>query len=186
MSQQGKQTGQTARLERFRANRDKFFREHENSPLLPEQREAFDKLQYYPEDPALRFEVELDTTSADGIPVEVDTTTGEKKLFTPAGTIEVTINGQPVSLLVYREPGRGRYFLPFRDATAGSETYGAGRYIDPQETPKGTLIVDFNYAYSPYCAYNDQWTCPIPPMQNRLPFPIYAGERAFKKAEHTI
>lgn len=169
------------RLERFRANRDEFFRTHEHSPLLPEQRERFTGLRYYPEDPGLRFEVTVESGAVSHDPVEIETTTSERKTFIPAGTIQLTIEDEPITLVVYREPGRGRYFLPFRDATAGEETYGAGRYLDPQETPRGTIIVDFNYAYNPYCAYNDRWSCLIPPFSNRFTLPIRAGEQAFDK-----
>lgn len=166
-----------SRLEQFRARKDKFFRTHANSPLLPEQQAAFNALHYYPEDPELRFEVTLEAGDVSHDPVEVETSTGEPKVFIPAGHVHLTIADQPVRLLVYKEPGRGRYFLPFRDATSGLETYGAGRYLDPQETPNGTLIVDFNYAYNPYCAYGDRFSCPLPPFENWVKVPINAGER---------
>ncbi len=109
----------------------------------------------------------------------LDTSTGERQKFIPEGKIHVEIEGERVSLTLYRESGRGRYFLPFQDATSGKETYGGGRYLDPQESPDGILTVDFNYAYNPYCAYNADWTCPIPPSENRLDVPVRAGEKAF-------
>ncbi len=87
------------------------------------------------------------------------------------------IEGQRVSLTLYRESGRGRFFLPFRDATSGDETYSGGRYLDPQETPDGLVTVDFNYAYNPYCAYNDEWTCPIPPPENVLSVAVAPGKK---------
>ncbi|HLE52058.1 MAG TPA: DUF1684 domain-containing protein, partial [Anaerolineales bacterium] len=82
-----------------------------------------------------------------------------------------------VELTVYRDPHG--YFLPFADALAGSETYGAGRYLEPEPAGKGKLLVDFNYAYNPYCAYNDQYSCPLTPWENRLKVPIRAGEKVF-------
>ena len=175
-------TKSLTRLERFRANRNTYFRDHANSPLLPEQKACFAALDYYPEDPALRFEVKLEEATLDLAPIEVGTGTAEAKSYSPAGWVEVTINGEPVRFVVYRELGRGRYFLPFRDATAGRETHGAGRYVDPQETPNGTLVVDFNYAYNPYCAYGDHFACVIPPFENRTTVPIRAGERAFVRS----
>jgi uncharacterized protein len=168
------------RLERYRQNRDRFFKEHEHSPLTPEQRERFTELSFFPENEDLRFEVELDTADLSGEPVSLATNTGLPKDFIPAGRAHIEVDGHPVSLTVFREPGRGRYFLPFRDATAGEETYGVGRYVDPQATPDGRVILDFNYAYNPYCAYNDRWTCPIPPLENVVPVAIRAGERAFR------
>ncbi len=167
------------RLERFRAHRDEFFKSDSRSPLLPEQQAIFAGLSYYPEDPALRFEASINSEEVSQTPVEVDTSTTERKTFIPAGKVEIEVEGQTFQLLVFREPGRGRYFLPFRDATSGKETYGAGRYMDPQITPKDTLIVDFNYAYSPYCAYGPRWSCPLPPFENWLPVPIRAGEKSF-------
>jgi uncharacterized protein (DUF1684 family) len=175
-------TQATSRLERFRANRNSYFREHQNSPLIPEQKESFTALDYYPEDPALRFEVTLEEATLDLAPIEVGTGTDEAKTYTPAGWVEIPIEGGAVRFVVFREQGRGRYFLPFRDGTAGRETYGAGRYVDPQETPRGTLIIDFNYAYNPYCAYGDHFVCVIPPFQNRTTALIRAGERAFDRS----
>ena len=72
---------------------------------------------------------------------------------------------------------------PFRDATCGNEVYGAGRTVDPQERPDGRLTLDFNYAYGPYCQYNDNWVCTIPPMENWLPVPIRAGEKLYPGKE---
>ena len=168
-----------SRLERFRANKDKFFAEHENSPLTPEQRERFSNLEYFPENESLRFEAELDTDGVSTEAVTLGTTTGEPKEFVPAGRAHFEIEGEPVSFMVYKEPGRGRYFLPFRDGTAGEETYPVGRYLDPQSKPDGKLVIDFNMAYNPYCAYNDNFTCPIPPFENVTKVPIRAGEKNY-------
>ena len=74
----------------------------------------------------------------------------------------------------------GSFFLPFVDATSGKETYGAGRYLDIELTHDGEIVVDFNYAYNPYCAYNEQWSCPLTPFENRVQVPIRAGEKNFK------
>ena len=85
----------------------------------------------------------------------------------------------PVELTVFRDSDRGSLFIPFRDASAGGETYEVGRYLEPQARPDGTLEVDFNYAYNPFCAYGEGWSCPIPPEENRLAVTIAAGEKAF-------
>ncbi len=74
----------------------------------------------------------------------------------------------------------GGYFLPFADSTSGEETYGAGRYLEIETLPDGTSLVDFNYAYNPYCAYNEKWSCPLTPSENRLKVPIESGEKNFK------
>ncbi len=70
-------------------------------------------------------------------------------------------------------------FLPFVDSQAGKGTYGAGRYLDPEQLPNGKFLIDFNLAYNPYCAYNENWNCPIPPTENKLDVPIRAGEKIF-------
>jgi hypothetical protein len=91
----------------------------------------------------------------------------------------VWVNGS-ATLQVYQDPEGGDFFLPFVDATAPEETYGAGRYLDVEAPRDGKFLIDFNYAYNPYCAYNDKWSCPIPPKENRLKVQIEAGEKNFK------
>jgi uncharacterized protein (DUF1684 family) len=76
---------------------------------------------------------------------------------------------------LYKDPHG--YFLPFADSMAGKETYGAGRYLEPLALMGGKVLVDFNYAYNPYCAYNDLYSCPLTPWENRLKVPIRAGEK---------
>ena len=71
--------------------------------------------------------------------------------------------------------------MPFVDALAGRETYGAGRYVEPERLDDGKLLVDFNQAYNPYCAYNANWSCPLPPRENRLQVPIRAGEKIYSQ-----
>src|SRR5262249_20654720 len=86
--------------------------------------------------------------------------------------------GRTKATLQVYQPVRGtEFFIPFMDATAPAETYGAGRYLDPEAMQDGKLLVDFNLAYNPYCAYNELWSCPIPPRENRLKVPIQAGEK---------
>ncbi len=86
------------------------------------------------------------------------------------------VDGEPVSLALY-DTGHPGYFLPFRDRTSGSETYGAGRYLDIEPSDDGTATIDFNEAYNPFCAYNDAYACPLPPPENWLQVRIEAGER---------
>jgi uncharacterized protein (DUF1684 family) len=172
------------RLGRFRRNKDDFFKVDGHSPLREDQKRRFTNLNYYPLNEELTFKLHLDQDAISHDPIMLDTTTGTQQEFVPAGKINIEIEGKPVSLTLYRESGRGRYFLPFRDATSGDETYKGGRYLDPQESPDGVLTVDFNYAYNPYCAYNADWTCPIPPAENSVDVPIRAGERDFKLDDH--
>lgn len=160
-------------------------RSHENSPLTENQKANFVPLEYFEENPDLTFVLDVDT-DVPSTPVELPTTTGETREYIPYGRVEITVNGTVEKLTVYREPGRGRLIIPFRDATSGKETYGAGRTVDPQERPDGKLTVDFNYAYGPYCQYNDNWVCTIPPMENWLSVPIEAGEKSYPNKESEL
>ncbi len=107
------------------------------------------------------------------------TSTGGMAVYTRWAKVRFEMDGAPAELTVYRDVGSGDLFLPFQDANAGGETYGAGRYIEVHQFEDGRLLVDFNYAYNPYCAYNEQWSCPIPPPENRLRVAIRAGEMTY-------
>jgi len=169
-----------SRLAGYRERRDHFFAHDPGSPLTPEQAEGFMRLNYYPENPDLVLEIELDMTGDDiGEPIDLATADGHTKPFVRSGRVHFESEGQPVTLTVFKDVDRGRFFLPFRDGGAGSETYAVGRYLDPQARPDGTLVVNFNFAYNPYCAYGEGWSCPIPPAENVVKVPIRAGERAF-------
>lgn len=110
----------------------------------------------------------------------MQTSTGDVASFRRWGTVEFDVDGETARLTVYKDADGDEFFLPFADATSGSDTYGAGRYLDVQELEDGKLLVDFNYAYSPYCAYNERWSCPLTPSENRMRVPIRAGEKSFK------
>jgi uncharacterized protein (DUF1684 family) len=167
----------TSRLAGYRDRRDSFFREHENSPLTDEQKASFEGLRYYPENPDLSLTLAVDDSGPGvGETIQVGTLDGNAKEYVRAGRIHFEADGQPVTLSVFKDKERGRYFMPFRDGTAGKECYAVGRYLDPKARPDGTLVVDFNLAYNPYCAYNTGWTCPIPPFENITKVPIRAGE----------
>jgi uncharacterized protein (DUF1684 family) len=163
-------------LEMVRAEKDRFFALHPQSPLTPEQKQDFDGLAYFPENPALRLEVALEEF-AEKDEIEMQTTGGEVQSYTRFGRIRFSVDGQEAELTIYAAPYG--YFLPFVDALAGMETYGAGRYLEPEALSGGKFLVDFNLAYNPYCAYNEQWTCPITPRENRLKVPVRAGEKIF-------
>lgn len=179
-------TTRPTRLQGYRQRRDEVMRTNEHSPLTESQRENFVPLDYFDENPELVFVVDVDK-AVPAEPVELPTTTGTTKEHVPFGRVTFDVDGQSATLMVYREPERGRLIVPFRDGTCGNEVYGAGRTVDPQERPDGTLSLDFNYAYGPYCQYNDNWVCTIPPMENWLRVPIRAGEKLYpgkESAEH--
>ena len=165
-------------LARFRSGRDRLFREHPDSPLPPDTRATYPGVPYWPRDPALRFE-----SAVEPLPPVAGTATsltGEAFPLLRIGRVRLPVGDLEVYWIdVYG----GGVFVPFRDATSGAETYGAGRYL--LDTAKGAdlggsddrLVLDFNYAYHPSCAYDPRWSCPLAPLANRLAVPIRAGER---------
>jgi uncharacterized protein (DUF1684 family) len=160
----------------FRAEKDEFFRRHPQSPLTPEQRRGFLGLNYFPENESLRLEVQVEPLH-DEKSMEMQTSTGGVQEYMRYGRFKFQVDGQDAELTIYRnEHG---YFLPFVDSLAGKETYPAGRYMEPEALPGNRFFVDFNLAYNPYCAYNEMWSCPITPPENRLKVPIHAGEKIF-------
>ncbi|NJN18743.1 MAG: DUF1684 domain-containing protein [Oscillochloris sp.] len=178
-------TDPVAAWRRFRADRDALFRDHPQSALDPTQRRNFTTLSYYEYQPALRVYASLEPAVA-AEPRVVELPDDGPIRLRRVGYVRPLIAGQAVSLAVYWVEGYGGgLFLPFRDATAGATTYGGGRYL--LDTIKGAdlgvytnqLILDFNFAYNPSCAYNPRWHCPLAPVENRLDLAIEAGELAF-------
>ena len=165
-------------LATFRHEKDRFMKSHPQSPLTAQQKRDFSGLKYYPENPALRFEVAV-TPDPEKPSVVMATSTGDEQHYVREGFFRFTVDGREQTLYVYRAEGGGDYFLPFVDQTSGNETYGAGRYLEVEPLPDGKLEIDFNLAYNPYCAYNENWSCPIPPRENRITARIEAGEKAF-------
>jgi len=165
-------------LEEFRRAKDRFFGQPKGSPLTTEQHQSFTGLVYFSDNPALVIEAALEASPDRGT-VMIDATGGDARPYRRAGIVRFTVDGQPVQLTLFESEGDERIFLPFRDATSGKETYGAGRYLEVGRPRNGRVILDFNYAYNPYCAYNAQWSCPLPPRENWLAVPIRAGEKAF-------
>jgi uncharacterized protein (DUF1684 family) len=174
-------------LEAFRKQKDKFLLEHEQSPLLAEDKEHFTGARYFPIDPTYRVIATLVGEARPGI-FRVQTTTGDFKEYTRVGRLQFEIDGQSLSLVAFMPPADeplhgNRLFVPFRDKTSGKDTYGAGRYLDLNKRPGDTYVVDFNRAYNPYCAYSPYYSCPLPPGENNLPIEIRAGEMAFHSDE---
>jgi uncharacterized protein (DUF1684 family) len=169
-----------SQLTAFRAAKDRFFKEHPQSPLTDEQRDSFTGLRYFPEQPALRLALPVEPFAEDAA-IELQTSTGDTRAYRRLGTLRFTVEGQEASLMLFADEAGG-LFLPFADALAGQETYGAGRYLEPEPLGDGRVLLDFNLAYNPYCAYNEEWSCPLTPPENRLKVAIRAGERLFHEA----
>ncbi|GAC1391595.1 MAG: DUF1684 domain-containing protein [Ktedonobacteraceae bacterium] len=178
-------------LLRFRQERDTLFATHTQSALDEEQKRIFEGLHYFPFNPAMRFTVTVDM-DIEPHKQEVVMNATESMSMTTVGRVQFTIAQQLVTLSLYwLDIYGGGLFLPFRDTTCPKESYGGGRYLF--DTIKGSnflsttnqqgqtlLTLDFNYAYNPSCAYNDAWTCPLAPVENRLHIAIPAGEKKYK------
>ena len=171
----------------WRAARDRLFKEHPQSPIPAEERAAFRGLRWFPPDPAYRVPARLEP--GDGELLEIDTG-GEDGVirYRRAGSLRFRLHGLECALTVLAIVGYGGgLFLPFRDATSGSETYGGGRYLfdTVKNTDAGCLevtpgssdvTIDFNWAYHPSCHYSPRWACPLAPRENWLEVPVRAGE----------
>lgn len=165
-------------LERFRKEKDRFFLTDKHSPLTAVQKRSFTGLGCFPKNLELQFHAEAEEL-AEKKSVTMQTTSGQVQQNSRWGRFRFAVNGQAAELTIYESDGG--FFLPFVDSLAGKETYGAGRYLEPHRHDDGTFHIDFNYAYNPYGAYNDLWSCPIPPAENRLDVPIRAGEKLFER-----
>lgn len=182
----------------WRAARQELFRGHPQSPVPPAGRTGFDA-NHWPYDARLRFEAIVDPVAAaaagssvtamapfGGLSLVLPVSTGGQEAFTRIGRVMIPFPGGGRELGVYWMAGyAGGIFLPFRDATNGAETYGAGRYLldtaksadlGPGSLPD-SLILDFNFAFHPSCAFDPRWSCPLAPPENRLDVRVEAGER---------
>jgi uncharacterized protein len=169
-------------IEQYRAEKDQFFRDSPGSPIPAEERETFGGLPYYPVDVDLVFEGLTPQPYAGDEPTTFQIPTSDNRLRPArrAGVFTFELGGAELRLTAYELEGAhsdGRMFLPFLDATSGSETYGAGRYLDLEPDEDGTYAIDFNLAYHPSCVYAPIFSCPLTPAENRLAVPIRAGER---------
>ena len=168
-------------IERFRADKDRYFKTSNASPLPAGEREAFAGLPYYPVDAALRFEDRTLEPYAGDEPTSFQIPTSDNQLRPAkrAGILTFELEGERRQLTAYQIAGgeSDSLFVPFVDATSGTETYGAGRYLDLFPEDDGTYSLDFNLAYHPSCVYDPIYSCPLTPAENRLPVRIEAGER---------
>jgi uncharacterized protein (DUF1684 family) len=165
----------TQGLKELRSQKNHFYQNHPHSPLTPGQREHFTGLSYYDPNPDLVLEVGIDLFEEQE-QILMQTNRDELKPFFRYGTFSVVVGADTATLTIYKSPD-GHYFLPFVDANAGTATYPAGRYLDLEPIDDDLFIVDFNLAYNPYCAYNENWVCPITPAENRIAVSILAGEK---------
>lgn len=165
----------------YRADKDDYFREAADSPIPAAERAAFLGLPYFPVDEALRFDGLTLEPYAGSEPAtfQIPTSDGKLRDAVRAGVFRFAIEGTTHILTGYTfaKGHSDSVFVPFLDATSGTESYGAGRYLDLYPEDDGTYALDFNLTYHPSCVYDPKYSCPLTPAENRLPIRIEAGER---------
>ena len=173
-------------IEKIEAERErqfKFIRYNFESPLTDEQKASFKELNFYPIDPTYRVKARMVSIEEKKVR-EVPLTDGTKEKYIEHSWAEFELNGKPEKLLLLQamnEPDKRNFFLAFADSTSAGETYGGGRYINARQDGKNSITIDFNMAYNPYCAYNPDYGCPLPPKENLLEIPIPVGEKNYSK-----
>lgn len=163
------------------------FKDVTQSPLKDKDRKDFTGLDFFKMDSTFIVIANF-TRTPDETPFKMKTTTSRLPEYVKYGELSFTLMGKEQKLDIYqnleliKEDGYEDYlFLPFLDETNGLETYGGGRYIDSRIPLDSTMVINFNEAYNPYCAYNDKYSCPVVPRQNYLRVRVEAGVKAFKK-----
>jgi len=177
-------------VEKYRTGRNIKMLYTEATPLTTEQLAEFKGLKYFEPDVHFRIDAKLIKDKKLEV-VLMKTSTDREPAYVRYGIVKFAMGTEEYKLAVFQNKkmldqsqDTNMLFIPFRDLTNGSETYGGGRYIDCEIPPSGDMIfVDFNYAYNPYCAYNHKFSCVIPPEENRLPVRIEAGEKVFENEE---
>jgi uncharacterized protein (DUF1684 family) len=163
----------------WHAEKDRFLRESDESPVPAERRASFPALTYFAVNEEYRVPAALKVIQSDQA-LQMSTSSGQPRKMRRVGTLEFTLKGQPLTLTAFVDAAENdmrRLFVPFADLTNGTETYQGGRFLDLERSATGIYDLDFNRAYHPFCLYNPGWECPIPPRENRLALPVRAGER---------
>ncbi|NOX25814.1 MAG: DUF1684 domain-containing protein [Deltaproteobacteria bacterium] len=168
-----------------RLAKDQFLRSSPSSPLLLIQRLNFKGLKYFAPDISYRTKAKF-TPLASSKSFKIMTSSGRKRLYIVKGRLDFTRNGKKLTLTAYEEKDLTAshpddIFVPFTDLTSGRQSYGAGRYLEFNSPGRNIreVILDFNLAFNPYCAYNHNYSCPIPPPGNHLDIAVKAGEKKF-------
>jgi uncharacterized protein (DUF1684 family) len=175
--------GYVSEIEKKREDKEHFMRNSSESPFA-DSLTAFKGLKYFPVDKNYRVNALIVPIQEKKV-ILLPTSDDKASPYLPYAYAEFEIDGVQCKLLILEvmEMGinRGTLFLAFGDETSARETYGAGRYLDIKKVPgSDAMTLDFNLAYNPYCAYNDNFSCPLPPQENLLKVPVRAGEKVYK------
>jgi uncharacterized protein (DUF1684 family) len=177
-------TLQEKRVLEWRKDRDGFFKSHQRSPLTPSEKRNFKGLRYYPFDPRYSF-----CGSIERFILHINnpkyyatflTNKGINKRYIRYGKFDFNLDGKEYTIEVYKSILSDMLFIPFKDRTNGRETYDGGRYIDAEILPGYKMVLDFNMAYYPSCAFNEKFICVLPPKENMLNIEVRAGEKNFR------
>ncbi len=185
-TQEKKQT-HTDEIEKFQYELNVHYADKKSSPLKGDDFKNFKELPFFPINESYKVLANFERTPNEPI-FEMPTSGPKKPLYTQYGIAKFTLNGKELSLRIYQnqklmlDPEYATHlFIPFNDKTNGETTYDSGRFLD-LEIPEGdTIVIDFNKAYNPYCAYSDGYSCPIPPKENDLDTEINAGVKYSQK-----
>ena len=172
------------RVLEWRKERDTFFKTHERSPLSPIEKRNFKGLKYYPFDPKYVFSGQIERTilhiNNTKYYATFLTNKGTNKRYIRYGKFCFRLDGKEYTIEIYKSILSDNLFIPFKDKTNGRESYEGGRYVDAEILPGYKMVLDFNIAYQPSCAYNNNFICVLPPKENTLDVEIRAGEKKFK------
>jgi len=162
-------------IKNLRNDKDDYLKKDTASPI--DDKVKFLRLKYFDIDPAYKIEGEIDHMIS-GQTINIMMSGGDVEEYEAYGNVKFEINGVKCALKIFKTP-EGNLFLPFKDLTSNEETYGAGRYLDfgVNEVNGNQITIDFNKAYHPYCAYNQTFTCPVPPAENFINALVKVGER---------
>jgi uncharacterized protein (DUF1684 family) len=167
------------KVEQFRAEKERAFRENPDSPLTSKQKSKFKGLNYFPISDKYLIRTPVELHKSEEV-IEMLISDGSTREYRILGKVRFELAGKTQELTVYKpaEHLEEEYlFLPFYDQTTAEDTYGSGRYVEPIRIEGTLLEIDFNLAYNPYCAYNPKYRCPIPPNENKISVAVKAGEK---------
>ena len=175
---------QEKRVLEWRKERDTFFKNHQRSPLTPNEKRYFKRIKYFPFDPQYVFSGQIERyvlhINNPKYYATFLTNKGTNKRYLRYGEFHFKLDGKEYMLEIYKSILSDSLFIPFKDKTNGKESYEGGRYIDAEIQPGYKMVLDFNRAYHPSCAYNEKFICVLPPRENMLEIEIKAGEKNFK------
>lgn len=169
---------------KWRKERDVFFKSHQRSPLLPQDKKNFKGLKYYPFDPQYVFSGKIERfnfhINNPKYYATFLTNKGTNKRYIRYGKFHFQLGGKEYAIEIYKSILSDTLFIPFKDKTNEKETYEGGRYIDAEILPEYKMVLNFNMAYQPSCAYNEKFVCALPPRENMLDIEIPVGEKNYK------